>query len=322
MKIDLLLDIAQAASDTTAPRLPLLERLLARGDPAPIEADTMTTALLALFGLARQAAPLAALTLLGEGLDPGDAYWLRADPICLQATSTRIVFAPLPPGDLSAGEARSLARALAAHLAALGHTLIVAHPRRWYLRCASARELDTSPAPTTRRVLLEDELPAGPDGPYWRRIMTEAQMLLHELDVNHAREAAGRLPANAIWLWGGGQVTQPHSPPYDAVYSDDPLALGLARWSGATALALPTNAADSIRGMNARAAVLIAPSGSSDPAATLSRWVEPLAAALANGRLESLRLLLLRPGRGVGRYLTRTHVRRWWRRSRPWFEYA
>ncbi len=35
------------------------------------------------------------------------------------------------------------------------------------------------------------------------RIMTEAQMVLHDCEVNKRRLSGGKPPVNSIWLWGG-----------------------------------------------------------------------------------------------------------------------
>ena len=50
-------------------------------------------------------------------------------------------------------------------------------------------------------------LPDGADGPFVRRVLTELQMVMHDHPVNRARERAGRLAANSLWLWGGGVLT-------------------------------------------------------------------------------------------------------------------
>ena len=62
--------------------LPALEWLLARAQPEPFSADTLETWLCDAFGVSGQA--IAPVTLLADGMLPGDAYWLRADPVHVQ----------------------------------------------------------------------------------------------------------------------------------------------------------------------------------------------------------------------------------------------
>jgi hypothetical protein len=49
-------------------------------------------------------------------------------------------------------------------------------------------------------------LPSGEAGREWRVLFNELQVLLHAHPVNAARIARGRLPINALWLWGAGSL--------------------------------------------------------------------------------------------------------------------
>lgn len=52
---------------------------------------------------------------------------------------------------------------------------------------------------------MTDHLPAGDDEDSVRSIMERATPVLEDHPVNKARVAAGKAPANAIWLWGSGR---------------------------------------------------------------------------------------------------------------------
>ncbi|RPI43409.1 MAG: hypothetical protein EHM59_15455 [Betaproteobacteria bacterium] len=326
MKVDLLLDITASGGAEQAPaRLPALEKLIARGDPFPLVAESLPDRLLGLFGVPRDSAPIAALTLLGDGIDPGEDYWLRVDPVCLHATRTRLMCSPLPDGDLSDEEAQALVAILKPHIATSGHELLIGHPQRWYLRCQSAPKLHTSPPLAASGLLTEDRLPSGPDGPFWRRLMTEAQMLLHSTPVNGAREANGKLPVNGIWPWGGGCARALADSPYTHVLSDDPLALGLARAARSTGLPLPQNLERELSGLAATAEILLIIAGSAgarDPGRLDADWIAPLLASLAAGRLVELRIVSIDRERPLGRVLRRSHLRRFWRRTQAFFRHA
>ncbi|HEV3122203.1 MAG TPA: phosphoglycerate mutase, partial [Isosphaeraceae bacterium] len=51
-----------------------------------------------------------------------------------------------------------------------------------------------------------DHLPSGPGSELLRWLMQEGAEILRDQAVNRARHAAGKHPANAIWLWGQGQA--------------------------------------------------------------------------------------------------------------------
>jgi len=322
MNIDLLVDIAHAAVEATpAARAPALEKCLARGDAIPIDGNTFMGASLALYGMTTPDAPIAALALAGDGIDPGTDYWLRADPMCYQATINRLVCLPLPDEDLSRADACELAELLRPHMQALGFELLVAHPQRWYVRCPSPQRLVTSPPPTGAHPLNESVMPAGADSAAWQRLMTELQMLLHSADVNSRREADGRLPVTGVWFWGGGSVSTIGEPPYGCVYSDDALVRGLGCMSRCEASSLGEGIEDLLsRGVGLRSkSILVAASdrAAHDLARFDALWVQPLIAAIEQRRVQQLRIFLVGTTEAQGRRLARSHLRRWWRRSHP-----
>lgn len=77
----------------------------------------------------------------------------------------------------------------------------------------------TSPSPllmeqaspwSIQGVRLTDYLPSGADCAAWRRMWMNIQVELHHAPFNHAREALGLKPLNALWFWGAGQGWIPH----------------------------------------------------------------------------------------------------------------
>lgn len=51
---------------------------------------------------------------------------------------------------------------------------------------------------------VRGHLPHGPEGELYRALMERSSALLREHPINKARVAAGKNPANSIWLWGEG----------------------------------------------------------------------------------------------------------------------
>jgi len=339
MNIDMLVDAAvpdvpaltRGRSMDAAARsaCPALARLLARGDALEPPQMPIEHVLARCYGLpVGDAAGQAALMLLGEGREPESDYWMRADPVCLQPTKTHLALVPLAPDELTSAEAEGLGAALADHLAHAGYDLEMVHPQRWYLRCRTAPDLRTRAPHACAGLLDEAHLPAGADSARWRRLITEAQMLLHESPVNAAREAAGKLPANAIWPWGGGRLPRIDVSPYTRVYADAPHARGLARATNGVAALVPHEAIGVLENAMGSDSVLIVLDSGTDPAradlaALDSAWWAPLTAALAAGMIARLRIMLrLDAQRSYGRVVTRSHLRRWWRRTRDFAVHA
>lgn len=321
MKIDLLVDVRSDSAQPLAPaRLPAIERCLARGAPVAVGCKSYAACLLDDFGLCLGEAAYAAIALAGEGDDPGEHYWLRADPISLRATMHRLTGGALPDDELDWSEARARAALLAPHLREDGCELVLKHPQRWYVRCPAPQRLHTSPPPRAETLLDEALLPSGPDGARWQRLMTEAQMLFFAAEVDQVREADRRLPVNGIWVWGGGQVPRIAQQPYAIVYSDDALALGLGQLSGATTAPLPNDARDlaagDFHGSASRVLAAISAASLADMQALEEKWVAPLVSFVQAGQASELRLRMFRSNDVLGCRATRPLLRRWWRRAR------
>ena len=164
-----------------------------------------------------------------------------------------------------------------------------------------------------------DQLPDGADGPFVRRVLTELQMVMHDHPVNRARERAGRLAANSLWLWGGGVL--PAAPPayvLPELRSDDPVLRGLWHYAGAASDALPAQLAQVTPGVIVTR-LCEAAARDADPAgcsALLERieaqWLKPMLDALRAGSIERVHAMFGSTGAYV---LDRRGLRRWWRRA-------
>ena len=325
MKLDFVIALAAAATSAPGPmvRMPSLEALLARGDPFVPPAGACDSCLIAMCGFDPAAVVAnAALYAIGEGLPAADGYWLRADPVNLQPTTAQLTLSELPEHELTAAEAQALGTTLAAYFATDDHVLFTPHPQRWYLRTQNALDLETLPPAACAGTLHESALPSGRDSAQWKRVITEAQMLLHSHPVNAAREAEGKAPANAIWPWGGGRVPSgSHSPRYDLVFADDLLARGLARTTGVPVQALPSGTEALLANADAFDDALVVLRSPAIEA--LDReWISALKTALVTGQVTELSLLVCGGHGAIARRTTRAHLRRWWRRRRALANYG
>lgn len=164
---------------------------------------------------------------------PKDAHlhaWMRADPVSLvmDAGSARLT----NYGDnlrLSAVEAEALLAPMRTLFGDSGLPVDAPTPTRWYLNAPQGTPLPaiTHPADMMGADIFEF-MPEGKDMVRWRRLVSEAQMMLHQNPVNQARQAKGLPVINSLWFHGGGDVPNLVQSTVDQVVSDDAELNGLA----------------------------------------------------------------------------------------------
>jgi hypothetical protein len=316
--------------------LPALETVLARGALTRLPGISLERWLAAAFRIAPQYdLPLAALSLRGEGADPRDSCWVRADPVHLQLYRDRLLLADSSCLEITKSEAAAMVVALNAHFRADDIEFFAPVPDRWYARLPDAPRILTTPTLEAAGRAIDGLLPQGEDGARWRRFLNEAQMILHDHPCNAAREARRQLPVNSVWPWGAGRLPEiPRQSPYAAVWSSQPLATGLARTVGVPERALPQSGGEFLRqaggGTAERAElVLLDTLRGGEPGTWRTRlagleahWFAPLLAAVKRGTLKALAVHALGPdGTCAGTY-TRLDRYKWWRTRRPLAAYA
>jgi len=222
--------------------LPDLQWLFARGTLHGSPGISLEQYLCRHFGLG-DAPPLASLCLRADGREPNNAYWLRADPVHLQAQRDQLVLIDGSQLTISAAEANALTDSLNQHFAQDHLKFIPLQPTRWYLALDAAPALITQPLPSIAGKAINASLPSGADGLRWNKLTTEIQMLLHTHPVNQVREAQGQPPINSVWIWGGGVYPAQEIQPAlkEQLWADDALARGLALTAKQTPMALPLN---------------------------------------------------------------------------------
>lgn len=317
-----------ARGQVTIPRLPALETLLARGDRLDRPPCGYHARLFALFGMSVEsvALPIAPLTRMADCGVMDKGAWLRADPVFLQADGARLVLAA-DRLRIARDEAEAFEAELREVLAPEGLALETPNPQRWYLRLPQLPDVRMhAPAAALGRD-IHDYLPGGPEGKRWRRMFNALQMVLHASQVNARREARGDVPVNSLWFWGAGVLPPaPARAPYVQAWTDEALAVGLARLAG---LPVAAPVADLDAWLNAAISpgdhVVILedaarPVDDGDAEAWLKvmaklemQWFMPLLAALRRGDLQALRLYF---DDGAVAVSARC-LRRLWRRRRP-----
>ncbi len=151
--------------------------------------------------------PAAAIQRQAEAGDAGEGYWLRADPVHVRAEMAGARLIAWDSLGLSAAEADALIDAIAPSFGEEGIDIGRTTPECWYLRLPPGMVLPmrtTAPGDALGEDLFT-HLPAGDAAGRWRRLQSEAQILLTQHPVNSARWSRGEPTANSVWFWGEGR---------------------------------------------------------------------------------------------------------------------
>lgn len=289
-----------------AGRAPLLERVLARAERLLAEPDWRRQAfqLIAPAGTAMPA--IAAAAYCGElGASAAAAVYLAAPVHC----EAGMVSVRLPANgllSLDAQESAELAKAFNLAFADGAQCLIAAPSGQLFCTLASPTIARCHDPQDVRGRDIGPLLPSGPGGAELRRLMSEIEMWLHEHALNRARVARGAVAITGLWLWGGGagvaQLPQlcGWTGGGDALFGAWPAERRLPREPGNGVV------------------VLEAEPGGERWRAAQESWLVPALGALRAGKIDQLDL-----GIGAYKFILRSGWSwRFWRRTRPWWEYA
>jgi hypothetical protein len=303
--------------------------LLARAQLAQLKVDTPEAWLCESFGVEDMA--IAPLTLQADGVQPGNSYWLRADPVGISMQRDQMIL----QGDLAltAEEARELCASLNTHFAVDGLRFLSPHPQRWYLQLDHTPAMQTYPLPLVVGANMHAHLPFGADALRWHSVFNEIQMLFYEHAVNQAREQRGELPVSAVWLWGGGKLAESVLQPFARVAGDSELAYAFAHAAGIPFVTgadlMPLGQAEESGNLllvceSQRAALQGADIGKWRDAVMLFEkdYARPILAALAAGLMEQLTLDVLSEGASHRFVVSRAALWKLWRLPKPLLHYA
>lgn len=317
-----------AAAGALLPALPVLDQGLARAGVVHGPQREAEAAILAAFGLECDAWPVAPVARAGEhdSAAPGATWWLRIDPVYLRIDMTHARLFSAYMLALEQAEADLLVESLNRHFAADGWRVEAPAPERWYMASATDPGLVAHSPTRVAGRNIDHFMPGGSAGAYWRGVLNEVQMLLHDHPVNAERERAGRLPVNSIWPWGGGRAPEQWPAPPARVFADDATAQGAARLADVPIAPLPDDAYGLEPGPGRNLVVdpairdpLVHGEAEAWVAAVdgiAGRWLDPLHERLRRG--EIARLVI---NGGVRRRFALTRAAllwRAWRRPRPW----
>ncbi len=294
------------------------------------------------LGLANGTAPgFATSSMRGYGLDPGDGTWFIVNPAHIQIAHSHLMMGDTRRLDLREEEARGLFDSARACCEDAGHALLYGAPDTWFLRADTWDGIQTASPDAAVGMNLTDWVPAGAQARAFRKLQNEVQVSWYTHPVNAAREARGQAPINSIWPWAASSMAGEHALKLVAraagKLAPQPAVATYATPGWLTALAdQRLDSLDGIGGLVAdgggdKGRLLVC--GNAAAAAIAADWhawlqemhtleqmlFAPLLAALKQGRIKALRLVLSHRDGHLETTTTAMAQRKFW--SRPTLEH-
>ncbi|MCC6072423.1 hypothetical protein ACFSQU_08250 [Massilia sp. GCM10020059] len=145
---------------------------------------------------------LAAQAMLGYGLDPADGNWFIVHPSHIEIARSHMLMADMRTLDLDERHSRMLFDAAKPYFDEAGKPLLYGDACTWFMRADGWTGLDTSTPDSAAGMNLSDWLPRGDKSTEYRKLQNEVQMLWFQNPANSEREARGQRAINAFWPWG------------------------------------------------------------------------------------------------------------------------
>ncbi len=262
--------------------------------------------------------PIAAIAASADGLEVGDAFWLRADPVHLTMQRDSFSLSEPLPVQVEREHAESIVASLNLHFNTEGLTFFIGNSGAWYLRLNQAPQIKTSLPSIAVGKNIYQFMPQGDMSAKWRAYLNEAQMLLFTHPVNAARELAGTPVINSVWLSGGGRLplrVRPYSD-FDLIVANSPFYLGLAQWSGAPSQVMAMNLDEVIQSAASRPHVQLSEEQLLDDAC-----FHVLLTAFKAKKIKVLTLNLGCYERTLTATITRLDTFKFWRKLKPVMHY-
>jgi hypothetical protein len=263
----------------------------------------------------------AAAAMHGLRLAPAAGTWFIINPAHVEIARNHLLMSDMRRLALSEAHSRALFESAKPYCDESGNTLLYGDAHTWFMRADHWAALDTATPDVATGMNLTDWLPTGAQAREFRKLQNELQMLWFQHPANVEREAAGQLPINSFWPWGAADVHRLAAPDVMLACADAPPWLSaFATWPCATVEQVcGALAQDSV--FYCGAAVETALAGDWGGWLQQMRQLEaqvfaPILAALEQGQIDQVRLILDRRDVLIETSTTKMAQRKFWRRPK------
>lgn len=277
-------------------------------------------------GLNEGPIPAGALGAYYYDLIKDSTWWCRADPVEYQVDHQQAYIIGNAHLALEVEEQKALLEPLTDFLAQDNVWLSAPHSREWFCSLSDHANVLMSDLLDVLGKNALHGLPAGVDQNYWRRLMTECQMLLAQNKVNQQRQITGKPLVSSLWFWGLGTLPSTVSSHFKHIYTNSSVMGGLAKCAQVDFQAIPlhyqaitshTLLADNQFEIFVKSQFL--EKGADYLLHYEQNWFKPLLQALKKGTLTSLIIDSVESGQFL---ITKKHLRAFWRRAKPFAHFV
>jgi hypothetical protein len=272
------------------------------------------------LGMEQDGQPAFAVAAMrGFGLDAGDGTWFIVNPSHIEIARSHLLMPDLRQLALAEDDSRALFDSARPLFEEAGYALAYGDATTWFMRADDWTGMDTATPDAAVGVNLTDSMPAGPRALAYRKLQNEVQMLWFTHPANAAREARRQPPVNAFWLWGGANAATPHRASGTTIATFDSPG-----WLSALASRRLTDLSEAGRSNENTLLIcgnVAAPAIAADWAAWLQQMqgleaglFAPLLAALNQGSIRQVRLVLSHRSGHAEFTTTAMAQRKFWRR--------
>ena len=295
-------------------RAPALERLLARADGRSSVASWRAAAFRAIAPEHADPPPIAVARLRAGGGTARDGWATLATPVHLVAGMSSVHLPADGLLEIDPSEADALASDFNRSFAGGGSSLVRGSGSSLFCVFDAPLTADTTPPDEALGSDVWAHQPHGQGSAELRRLGTEIEMWLFDHELNAARRARGLPLISALWLWGGGALAAPLPRVAGWAAGDDALFSAFDRRSE-----YPRAAGAGAGGSDASRSGVVVISAWPGTAAwqeSEHRWLMPALDDLKAGYLSGIEI-----SAGDSSFsVSARALRRFWRRSRPWWQ--
>ena len=244
-------------------------------------------------------APLAPSVMRGLGQAPAEGHWFLVHPVHVQIARNHLLMGDQRQLPLDEADSRALFESAKPYFDEIGKPLLYGDAHTWFARADDWAGLRAASPDAATGQNLNAWMPEGAQALATRKLQNEVQMLWYAHPVNAARQERGLAPINSFWLWGGAGAA-PATPAAAPLFSAEApawlAALAEPARRDIDAAALLTHKPE--RALVVQGTLIGAGLGAdwSDWLLRMQRlerdWFVPLLAALKEGRLGQLTLML------------------------------
>ncbi|MBL4851248.1 MAG: hypothetical protein JKY90_03065 [Gammaproteobacteria bacterium] len=160
------------------------------------------------------------------------ARYLMAYPVHLQADSGRLLMYGQDGLDIEADEVEQWLAELSTIFVAHNIAIHSVSAETWLLCLAHPPQATFSELSDVLGQDIHDYMPAGDKGMFWRSLINEVQMQLHQSPLNSKRQARGLKAINSLWFAGVGDAVTLNKTNWSSLYSDNAMVCALADQAG------------------------------------------------------------------------------------------